>query len=187
MLPHRAVQSALATMPRPAFRGGLCIAPRRPDSGGRLLGPHESGDLVWIDKHLDRSRLAWCAADELPVRQLSQHLMDGWRCGPEEALQIRLGRWPPEHHCVVVHECQVLALRLGESLGHRIRVLAEHPGDRCGASPTPLLHGLDGTHVSDSVSAPFCSHGAMDQPSSMSSTSAWPKPVVPFTPGRELS
>jgi hypothetical protein len=55
-------------------------------------------------------------------------------------------------------------LLFSESLGHRIRVLAEHPGDRRGTSPMPLSHGSDGASVSDSVSAPCCSHRVLDQP-----------------------
>jgi hypothetical protein len=138
-------------MPRPALRGRIAIASWAPVSAGRLLGPHESGDLVWIDKHLDRSRLARRAADELPVLQLLQHLMDGWRCGPEESLQIRLGRRPSEHHPVVVYECQVLALLRSESLGHAEHLSTEHQGSGRGASASALDSRSLGTSASDAL------------------------------------
>jgi len=113
--------------------------------------------------------------------------MDGWRCGPEEALQIRLGRWPPEHHPVVVRECQVLALLFSESLGHRIRVLAEHPGDRRGAAGRHCYTGWTVPPYRFSERTMLFAQGVGSTASRMFSTFAWPKPAVPFTPGKELS
>src|SRR5215218_7112197 len=78
-------------------------------------------------ERLDTACNAWGSPDQSLLFQRQQHLVDGWRADPEEALQVGLRRGASEHHRIGMDKGEILPL-----FGREARVRgAKTPGTLC--------------------------------------------------------